>query len=104
MMVMCENIIDEIGNLADDIVKTEEQIIQMGDDIGYMADCIVIFIDEGLEFMESFCPDTSVRELYGMEPTLSSKPASSFSLKSSEYCDSEIMKTIVTRAVLQNAV
>jgi hypothetical protein len=54
----CENCIDEIGKLADDIVKTEENIILMGYAINDMAEYVVVFIDEGLEFMALFCPDS----------------------------------------------
>lgn len=56
MTDMCEACIDEIGKLADDIVKTEEQIVMMGYAIGDMSDCILVFIDQGLEFMQLFCP------------------------------------------------
>ena len=47
MADMCETCIDEIGKLADDIVKTEEQIVMMGYAIGDMSDCILVFIDQG---------------------------------------------------------
>lgn len=59
MTDMCEACIDEIGKLADDIVKTEENIVLMGYAIGDMSDCILVFIDQGLEFMTLFCPSTS---------------------------------------------
>ena len=58
MEEVCESCIDEIGNLADDIVKTEENIILMGYAINEMADYIVLFIEDGLEFMAVFCPST----------------------------------------------
>jgi len=53
---VCESCIDEIGALADDIVKTEENIVLMGYAINDMADYIVIFISEGLDFMTYYCP------------------------------------------------
>lgn len=56
MQEICEDIIDEIGKLADDIVKTEEDILDMGLKIGDMSDCIVVFIDEGMSFMVQYCP------------------------------------------------
>jgi uncharacterized phage infection (PIP) family protein YhgE len=61
MVDSMEAIIDEIGHLADDIVSTEEQIIVMGDRILEMSDCIVVFIYDGIEFAENFCPTLSVK-------------------------------------------
>jgi hypothetical protein len=58
---MCEACIDEMGKLADDIVQTEENIVLMGYAIGDMSDCILVFIDQGLEFMTLFCPASSSR-------------------------------------------
>jgi hypothetical protein len=60
MTEMCVAMIDEVGKLADDIIKTEENIVAMGETIGEMADCIVVFIDQGLEFMTLFCPAQKV--------------------------------------------
>lgn len=57
MTEMCKSMIDEIGRMADGIVETEENIILMGYNIGYMADCIVVFIDQSAEFMTLFCPN-----------------------------------------------
>ena len=58
MEEICEDCIDLIGSLADDIVKTEENIILMGYAINDMAEYMVVFIDEGLEFMALFCPNS----------------------------------------------
>jgi hypothetical protein len=56
MKVICEEIIDEIDQLADDIIVTEEDILEMGYKIGDMADCIVVFIDDTMSFMVQYCP------------------------------------------------
>lgn len=74
MTEVCEDIVDEIGKLADDIVHTEENIVLMGEEIGYMSNCIVVFINEGLDFVEAFCP--AAKDYY-------SDPSSSHNLQSS---------------------
>lgn len=56
MTDLCKNCIDEVGQIADAIVDTEEDILVMGYAINDMADCIVLFIDQGLDFMSEFCP------------------------------------------------
>jgi hypothetical protein len=91
MMEMCEGVIDEIGKLADDIVETEEQIVIMGEDIGLMADCIVVFIDESTEFVESFCPNTNYNSHLSGKSLLKSDV-------SGEYCGASLTK-ISTRNI-----
>jgi hypothetical protein len=82
MTEMCMSMINEIGRLADDIVKTEENIVMMGYAIGDMADCIVVFIDQGLEFMSLFCPAS--KELYSIIGNIQIKTQ-----RESDTCSSE---------------
>lgn len=96
MTEMCIAMIDEIGYLADDILKTEENIILMGYNIGYMADCIVVFIDQGLEFMTLFCPAENQYYSWRGHFTLRSSYTSE-----SEGCSSDGQKILRLRDAIQ---
>jgi hypothetical protein len=97
MTEMCLSMIDEVGYLADDIIKTEENIVLMGYNIGSMADCIVVFIDQGLEFMTLFCPNKE--EYYSLRGRVTLR--SSKILKTSEEgCSSDSKKILFKEAIL----
>jgi hypothetical protein len=97
MTEMCLAMIDEIGALADDIVQTEENIVLMGYNIGYMADCIVVFIDQGLEFMTLFCPNKE--EYYSLRGHVTLR-SSSFPKTSEEGCSSDSKRILFKEAIL----
>ena len=77
MEQICKDCIDEMGQLADAIVKTEENIILMGYAIQDMAEYMVVFIDEGLEFMVLFCPNT--KKTYSLRGNFQVKKGSTLS-------------------------